>query len=226
MGIALLSKTRIGRAITENQRNRILLSAGISLSLNFLYAVYQGILGVMQVSLWFFSMCAFYMILAVMRFCVVVCGRKGVRRDAAISECFVMRLSGILLLLLNVVLACILFISLSQNTAIAYDKITMITIAAYTFYKITGTAIRAFRQHGDSTPLFVVIRNISYVEVAVSVLTLQRSMLVTFGSVEKEQMDKMNALTGGAVCLFVLLLGILLILKARKENALWQNQNL
>lgn len=51
-------------------------------------------------------------------------------------------------------------------------------------------------------------------------------MLVSFGQMEKEQMCLMNALTGAAICVFILMLGIFMIIRTKKENESWQNQNL
>lgn len=216
--ISLLSKIEIGKRIASDQRSKLLLSSSISLGCSFLYALYQGILGAFQVSLWFFAMCAFYSILAVIRFCAIVCGWRVRNDDSSVSEYFVMKVSGILLLLLGVVVAWINFISLSQNMATAYDKITMITISTYTFYKMTVVTIKAIRQRKNFFPLLVVLRNISYAEVSASVLTLQRSMLISFGSMEKDQICIMNTFTGAAVCLFILALGIFMIIKSRKEH--------
>ena len=128
-----------------------------------------------------------------------------------------MKISGILLLLLGIVLTAIIDISLSQHIATVYDTITMITIATYTFGKITVTIVNAVRQRRNSSPLLLVIRNIRYAEVAASVLTLQRSMLVSFGEADEWQIYLMNALTGLAVCMFVVVLGILLMIKSGKE---------
>ena len=103
----------------------------------------------------------------------------------------------------------------------------MITIATYTFYKITIAVIKAVKQHKNSSLLLKTIRNIRYAEVAASILTLQRSMLVSFGAVEADKIWLMNSVTGAAVCLFVLMLGISMIIKAiRKDYELWENQNL
>ena len=70
-----------------------------------------------------------------MRFCVLLCGWRAEKEPSAVSEPFARTITGFLLLILSVVLAGINFISLSQNIATSYDKITMITIATYTFYK-------------------------------------------------------------------------------------------
>ena len=132
-----------------------------------------------------------------------------------------------LLSALSVVLAVVVYISLSQNIAAKYGEIIMITIATYTFYKITIAIIKAVKQHKNSSLLLKTIRNISYAEVAASILTLQRSMLVSFGAVEVDKIWLMNSVTGADVCLFVLMLGISMIIKAiRKDYELWENQNL
>lgn len=199
-------------------------AAAVSLGCNCLYALYHGVLGLVHLSLWSLSLGAFYAILAVARFCALLSGRTRAGETATASGGFVMAASGALLLLLSVVLAGVLAISLSQHIATAYDTVTMITIATYTFYKITVAVVNRVRRPGTSA-LSKVIRNIRYAEVAASVLTLQRSMLASFGTPEETPADWMNALTGAAVCLFILSLGIYLMLNARKEDLSWQNQN-
>ena len=131
-----------------------------------------------------------------------------------------------LLALLSVILSAVVYLSLSRNIAVRYGEIVMITIAAYTFYKITAAVVRAVRQRRNPSPLLAAIRGISYAEVAASVLTLQRSMLVSFGAMSAGNIHLMNALTGAGVCLFVLLLGISMIIKGRKGEKLCRNQSL
>lgn len=78
--------------------------------------------------------------------------------------------------------------------------------------------VKAVRQHENPSPLLAVIRNIGYAEVAAAVLTLQRSMLVSFGSMNNEQAHIMNMLTGAAVCIFVLVLGIRMIGRGMRKK--------
>lgn len=211
---SLLSKTEIGKVIS-NQHDRMVLSAAITFVFHLLYALYHGILGIINLSMWFLAMCAFYGILATMRFSAVLC---GYRRDAD-TERFVMKLSGILLAVLSFVLGAVIYISLSQNIAAKHGEIIMITIAAYTFYKITMVIVKAVKQHRDPSPLLKVVRSISFAEVAASILTLQRSMLASFGSMDEKQIQTMNIMTGTAVCLFVLMLGISILIEGIKKGA-------
>ncbi len=225
IAVSLLAKTKTGEKIISNQRYRTVLSATAAFVCNLLYALYHCVLGIINLSLWLITMCAFYGILATMRFAAVLCERKNKQLSSDDTERFVMKLSGILLSILSFLLAAINYISLSQNIAVKYGESIMITIATYTFYKITLAVIRAVKQHKIPSPLLKTIRSISYAEVAASVLTLQRSMLVSFGTMDARQIYLMNSLTGAGVCLFVLALGISMLIK-RKDNESWKNQNL
>ena len=213
-----MSRTKAGRRLVSSQRYRMILSAAVAFAFNLLYAVYHCVLGILNRSFWFIAMCAFYGILAIMRFSAVLCERNHQKSPDNDTELFVMKLSGILLVILSIVLATVSYISLSQNIAAKHGEIIMITIATYTFYKITMAIVKAIKQHKNPSPLLRTIRNIGYAEVAASIQTLQRSMLASFGSMSAGNIHFMNAVTGAAVCLFVLILGLSMIAKSMKKG--------
>ena len=202
-----IEKTETGKRFIEEQRSRIILAAVCSFSINLLYAFYNGILGIINQSVWFVTMCAYYIILSTMRLCAVLCERKNRNTPSGDIEYFVNKFCGILFVFLDFVLAGAMYISLSRNIAAKHDEIIMITIATYTFCKIAIAVRKAVKQ------LLSAIRSISYAEVAASVLTLQRSMLVSFGEMNDTDIHKMNMLTGGVVCLFILILGTAMIIQ-------------
>lgn len=216
--IQKIEGTKIGKRLIQEQRFRAVCSAAISLLVNILYAFYHVALGVVNQSLWFITMFAYYVILIAMRLSAVLCERKHKSSAPEDTEYFVVKLCGGLLVLLSFILAGIVYISLSQNVAVKHHEIVMISIATYTFCKITAAVIKAIRQRTNTAPLLTVIRTIGYAEVAASILTLQRSMLVSFGTMDNADIDLMNGLTGLAVCLFILLLGIFTILRSSKER--------
>lgn len=216
--IKKIERTKIGRRLIQEQRFRAVFSATAGLMVNILYAFYHGALGIANQSLWFIAMFAYYVILSSMRLSAVLCERKHKSSASEEMECFVAKLCGGLLVLLSFILAGVVYISLSQNVAVKHHEIVMITIATYAFYKITVAIIKAIRQRKNTAPLLEVIRTIGYAEVAASILTLQRSMLVSFGSMDDTGINLMNSLTGMAVCLFILLLGIFTILRNNKER--------
>lgn len=224
---SLLAKTKLGTRIVRDPRFRMVFMAAIGFVVNLLYALYHGILGALNLSLWFLTMCAYYTVLGTMRLSAVLCAYKNGSAASGDTEYFVMRLSGFFLMLLSFVLTGVIYISLSQNIAAKYSEILMITIATYTFYKVTMAIVKAVKQRKDPSALLAVIRSIGYAEAAGSLLTLQRSMLVSFEGMSAANMHCMNALTGAAVCLFVLTLGIFMTIRGkRKDKILWQNPSL
>ena len=209
------------RAAVQNlcrgsRRSRMLRAAALSLGCNLLYALYNGILGALHLSLWFFTMFAFYGILAVMRFSAVLCFCRGADSGED-AERFVERICGVLLILLSVVLARVNQLSLSQDIAAKYGTIPMIAIAAYTFYKLIRTICNAVRQRRSPSRLLSVLCSIGCAEAAAAMLTLQRSMLVSFDGMDAAGQRQMNALTGAAACFVILGLGIVRIHHARTE---------
>ena len=214
----LIAKTKTGKKLVSSQRYRIILSATLAFAFNLLYAIYHCVLGILNLSFWFIAMCAFYGILAIMRFSAILCERNHQKLPDNVTELFVLKLSGVLLVTLSIVLATVSYISLSQNIAAKHGEIIMITIATYTFYKITMAIVKAIKQHKNPSPLLRTIRNIGYAEVAASILTLQRSMLASFGTMSAGNIHFMNAVTGAAVCLFVLILGLSMITKSMKKG--------
>ena len=218
---AILQKfeeTKTGRRFIREQRSRAFFSASAGLLVNILYAFYHGALGAVNRSLWFAAMFSYYVILSSMRLSAVLCEWKRRSSASRDMEYFVAKLCGGLLVLLSFTLAGVVYISLFQNVAVKHHEIVMITIATYTFYKITAAIIRAIKQRKNTAPLPAVIRTIGYAEAAASLLTLQRSMLISFGSMDREKIALMNGLTGISVCLFILLLGIVTVLRSGKER--------
>ena len=166
--IQKIKRTKLGRRFIQEQRFRAVFSAAVGLLANIMYAIYHGALGVVNQSLWFVTMFAYYIILSSMRFSAVLCEWKRKSLASEDTEYFVAKLCGGLLVLLSFILGGIVYISLSQNVAVKHHEIVMITIATYTFYKITVAIIRAIKQRKNTVPLLIAIRTIGYAEVAAS----------------------------------------------------------
>lgn len=192
----------IGKIIKDPKR-RILFASAASLALNAAYAIYNGVLGIIYGSLWFMTLSAYYIILSVMRFAAVLCGIKGVQ-----DQEFVMRFTGIMLILLSLVLAGSVCYSLRFEVARVNGTIVMITIATYTFYKVIAAFIRAAKTVKRRVFLLTALRSIACADAAASVLSLQRSMLVSFEGLSEAEIKLMNTLTGIGVCLFIFISGM------------------
>ncbi len=180
-----------------DKNRRIVLLAQFSLLFNLMAALGHALLGLLIPSAWYLILGAYYAILAVMRF-----GTVRYRGD----ERFIQRFCGWMLVALAFVLAETVIMGHFFDKAVRHRPVIMIALAAWTSVKFTLAVVNVVRIRSNPSPRLRTIRNISCAAAAVSVVTLQRSMIATFGGMPGASL--MNDLTGSAACIFVLLLGL------------------
>lgn len=181
----------------------------IGLIINFAYAVGNCVFGFISHSWWFVTVGTYYTVLATTRFLVLKVKRKA--EGDFETELFAKRITGILLLLLSVCLVGVNILSALKDRGSKYHEIVMITIATYTFTKITIAIIGLVKSRRINSPATSTLGNISFADAVVSVYALQRSMLVSFPGLEWAEIQLFNILTGIAAWVVVLVLGINLI---------------
>ena len=207
-------KTELGLRLMEDNRYRVIVKSVLSLVFNLLFAFYNGILGVLSSSLIFIASSVYYLLLSAMRFSAVLLNEKGKSQNDGLIASIV----GVMLIVLSVVFHMMVVVSMKDNTATLYGTITMIAIATFTFTKITMSVITAVKHKGEHSKLFKAVNAIRYSEVAVSLLTMQQSMLVSFEGADEKSSVVLNACTGAGVCFFILTLGIITLKSSRKET--------
>ncbi len=188
--------------------------AVLRLIFNLVFAFYHGILGLLSGSPLLMASGIYYLLLWSMRFSTLLLDRRRRRRDEALTCTNV----GILLMVLSFVFHIMVIISIRDQTAAAYGTIPMLTIATYTFAKIAAAVMTAIRHRGRPSGFAEAGNAIRYSEVAVSLLNMQQSMLVSFGDGSGSSAVILNALTGAGVCFFILALGIHTFQYRKKEH--------
>ena len=199
---------------------RVKVSLYSSLTINTAYAIFQLGLGFYHSSFWFYSLAVYYILLAVMRFFLL----RDVKLasfdsgETIVSELKRYRFCGISLVLMNVALAGIVFFIAWQNRGFEHHFITTIALAAFTFASLTIAIVNAVRYRKYNSPLFSAAKAISLASAAVSMLTLESAMLSAFGKDGQESFRLiMTSLTGAAVCIFVLVMAIYMIINSNKK---------
>ncbi len=180
-----------------------------SLAFNSLYAIGNGVIGFLTHSWWFITVGAYYTVLATTRFSVLQIKRKADGNYG--TELFARKITGILLVILSLCIIGVNILSVVKDRGTYFHKIVMITIATYTFTKITIAIIGMVKAKHSASPVLKTLRNIALADACVSVYTMQRSMLVSFPGMKETEILLLNILTGTAVWIIVLLLGINLI---------------
>ena len=126
--------------------------------------------------------------------------------------------SGVMLMCLSIVLSGTVILTIRQDIGTKFHEIIMITIATYTFTKLVFAIINLCKSKKLNFPIIKSLRNISLADAAVSIFSLQRSMLTSFEGMEIADIRLFNALTGTAVCIIVLILGINLLRNGRENG--------
>jgi len=153
-----------------------------SLALNAAYALGNCMIGFLAHSWWFITVGAYYAVLTITRFSVLQVGRKAIGNYD--TELFARRITGILLVVLSICIVGVNIMSAVKDRGTDFHEIIMITIATYTFTKITVAMIGMVKAKRSVSPVLQTLRNISLADACVSVYTMQRSMLVSFPGME------------------------------------------
>lgn len=189
-----------------------------SLVWNVAFAIFQLGLGFYHKSFWFHSMFIYYVMLGVMRFFLVSHTRKYKANEERQVEIKKYIFSGWLLLFMNLALAVIVFFMVYWNRTFYHHMITTIAMAAYTFVTFTYAIVNIVRYKKYKSPVYSAAKNISLIAGCVSMLTLETTMLTTFGAAENLLFKQiMLSVTGIAVIGFAITMAIIMILKGNKQ---------
>lgn len=126
------------------------------------------------------------------------------------------RLCGVLILLMHLTLTGIVFQMINWNRAEEQGEILVITTAFFAFYKITTSLISIAKDRKHMHPVDSSIRMLNLAQAIFAIFSLQASMFHTFGT-GKPWEHLLNIITGCAVCLLIVSIGIYMICRGNRE---------
>ena len=210
------NENKYARRWREDARLRVKLSLYASLSWNTLYGIFQLWLGFYHHTFWFCSLGAYYIFLAVMRFFLAHHTARYSPRERMRSELKRYRACGIVLLFMNLALALIVFFMVYWNRTFDHHMITAIAMAAYTFTALATAIVNVVKYRKYQSPVYSASKAINLAAACVSMLTLESTMLTTFGDGEINA-RLMLGLTGGAVVTLIVTMAVCMIMRANKQ---------
>lgn len=189
-----------------------------SLIINTAYAVLQLGLGFYHHTVWYYFLAGYYIVLSIMRFFLLKHTRAHKAGENKKQELLLYRLCGMLLLLMNMALSGIIFYIVVQGRTFIHHEITTIAMAAYTFTALTLAIINVVKYRKYESPAYSAAKVISLAAALVSVITLESTMLTTFGEVGQETFRlTMTAITGFFITLLILAIAIYMIVISTKQ---------
>lgn len=211
--LPLIERNPLTRKAYRDYGYRTLLAAGGGTAVNLAFAVYNGMWGIINHSVWFITMAVYYSLLGGMRFFSVLAKRSAdLEQDQEMAfqrETAVMKRDGFLLLLMTTALGGIVFLKITGNVVTPYSSELAVATAAYTFYKLIFAVRNMFKVRGLDSLILTAVRNIAFVDALVSLFSMQVLMIVSFDTESGGSYDiMMNSMTGLMVCIAVILMGI------------------
>lgn len=185
---------------------------------NVAYAVFQLCLGLYHTSFWYYSMAAYYIFLAAMRFHLSRHTRKYETGEKLREEFVRYRNCGIVFLVMNLALSLLIFFMVYWNRTFIHHEITTIAMATYTFTTFILAIINLVKYRKYNSPVYSASKIISLVAACVSMLTLTSTMLTTFGEADGILFRKtMLGALGSVISLFTITIAIYMIIRANRS---------
>ena len=203
----------------EDTRLRINISLYGNLIWNTAYALLQLGMGFYHRSFWFSSLAAYYFSLAVMRFFLVNYTNKYKLREKMILELRKYRTCGIAFLVINLALTLMVFFMVYWNRSFYHHEITTITLATYTFITMTFAVINIIKYRKYDSPVYSASKAINLASACVSMLTLESTMLTTFGKDTMSLTGKriLLGISGGTISIFIIFMAIYMIVQGNRK---------
>lgn len=212
------NNNKLVNKLTSDAHLRLNISLYGSLLWDGAFAIFQLGLGFGYGSIWFYSMSAYYIMLAVMRFFLLKHTLAFKANEMAEMEAKKYRLCGWLLLVMNLALAVIITLIIYWDKPFHQHEIVAITLATYTFVTL-AVAIRSYIKYKKyNSPVYSSAKTITLIAACVSVLTLETTLLNTFGGETSPLFDRIIlGCTGLAITVFTLTVAIIMIVKGSQR---------
>ena len=199
--------------LKSDKAYRLRLMVQISLTFNIVYAMGNFLLGLINASVWFVTVGIYFLVLSITRIGCFYMLRREEKQNTG-----VLTFAGAMLIVLCLSLSGSIILSNRLDVVRPVHQIVMLAIATYTTVKTTLAILNAVKAHKARSNILIALRNIGCADVAVSILSMQRSMLVSFGEMALPTVKLMNILTGVGASLIILAFAVSMLLAAGKEH--------
>lgn len=214
-----LMKYKYTKRYLEDFEFKSMVSACVSFSINMIYAIFQGVMGILSHSIWYGSLSLYYIVLCSIRGGIVFANYRRRKtedeHEYLIKQVRSYRNCGIYLNILTLALSASIVQMVILNQGYKYAGLMIYVMAAYAFYKLTISIVNIVRAKRTENYTTKSIRNLNLSDALVSILALQTAMFQAFGT--EVEPFLFNALTGAGVTLITIIISVIMIVKGTKE---------
>lgn len=212
-------ENKYARRWQDDTRLRMKVSLYGTLIWNTAYALLQLGMGFWHRTFWFYSLAGYYICLAVMRFFLARYTTKHKPGEKMREELLRYRFCGWVFLAMNLTLSLMVFFMVYWNRTFRHHEITTIALAAYTFTAFTMAIVNIVKYRKYNSPVYSASKAISLASACVSMLTLEATMLTTFGDGSMNAITRKILLgsTGGVISVFVIVMAVYMITQSNRR---------
>lgn len=179
---------------------------------NFFYGTVKIIYGALYASFWIGADGLYNLVQGSIQLVQILRRRKEL---TIVEQWKSYRLCGILMFLLHLTMTGLVFQMIYRNAFEEYPGYMIFVTALFAFYKIISSFIHVAKDRKHKVPIDSSVRLLNLSQALFSMFSLQVAMIHQFEGSEEFAM-LMNTLTGGAVCLLVIGIGIYMLYRSRK----------
>ncbi|MGN1039960.1 MAG: hypothetical protein ACI4QL_00860 [Candidatus Fimimonas sp.] len=212
--LSTLQKRAFTNKMLQQYGFRTIVFSTASFTINLAYVALNGVVAIIDGSVWYGSLAAYYLLLAVMRggAISVFWGKK---RNTPQNSVLVYKRCGIGLIVLPMALSVAILQMVRGENSFEHAGMMIYVSATYAFYKIIMSVVNVFKARKTDDFTVRAVRCINLSDAMVSILALQTAMFKEFGG--EEIASGMNTVTGTAVCALTVALGIFMVAEANKK---------
>ncbi len=192
-----------------------------SLVLTVIFALYNGFLGIQHQSVWYGSVCVYYLLLILLRSLIILTEKRTRAREKSEAEARryrTYRICAFLLLLLNLALIGPIIVLVRQQRPVNMTMIPAIAMAAYAFYKIILATIHLVKRKRSENCLVKLLRTINFIDALLSIMTLQNTLIMVVTKDDKLSMLPLTATTSGLMWLIIVVLSVSSLVYSVREH--------
>lgn len=182
--------------------------------INFCYGGFKILLGIVEASAWIGADGIYNFTQGCIQLYQIL---KHKKVTALRQQWKVYRISGYLIIGSHLTMAGMMFQMIQMGRHEASGEISIIATAAFTFYKLISGFIAMAKDRKHQIPLDSSAIFLNFAQALYNLFVLQVGLLWVFGGSEYPYRNLMNTLTGMAVCMLVLGMGIYMICRANKN---------
>lgn len=218
-----ISRNRFGKMFLEHYGFKTLVFAFLSLFISVAFAVFNGVIGVLERSLWYGALAAYYITLVLFRSGVIiadrVCNKRlGDGEKLLTAQNRIHLASGAFLVVTEIAMAAAVTQMVMFEVPVDKGEIMAITNAAYAFTKITMAILNLVKAKKFADPVSQSLRCLNFADACMSMVSLTVVLLTTFQDGDGETfMLTMKACVGFAACALVLALATYMIITSVKK---------